>query len=239
MDMALSCHAVSGPVNAVAGAVAGCRRRGEAVAAVERRARQDEREPSASISAVSVATHRESSPPGAELRVAVITVSDTRTPKTNRSGDLVEALLTRAGFRVAGRDLLPDEPDQIAARVRALADGAEVDAVLLTGGTGVAARDGTVEALTPLLDRRLDGFGELFRALSYAEIGPAAMLSRALGGTRGKVAIFAMPGSPAAVELALGKLILPELGHLVGQLRQGSGGHAVESGSNHVHGARD
>lgn len=162
--------------------------------------------------------HRHVSPRAADIRVAVITVSDTRTLQTDESGSLAEALTEKAGFHVTRRDLVRDEPMEIAGRVRALVDGHDVEAILLTGGTGVAGRDATVEALSPLFERRLEGFGELFRMLSYAEVGAAAMLSRAAGGTIGRVAVFAMPGSPAAVQLALGKLILPELRHLIGLL---------------------
>jgi len=168
---------------------------------------------------VSASHHRQAGPVAADIRVAVITVSDTRTLQTDESGSLADALTTKAGYHVTRRDLVRDEPAEIAARVRALVDDRSVDAVLLTGGTGVAGRDATVEALAPLLERRLEGFGELFRTLSFAEVGAAAMLSRALGGTIGPVAVFAMPGSPAAVQLALGKLILPELRHLVGLLK--------------------
>jgi molybdopterin adenylyltransferase len=194
---------------------------------------------------VSASLHRKAAPAAGEIRVAIITVSDTRTLQTDESGSLAEALTTAAGFQVVPRQLVPDEPAQIAARVRELCQRREVDVVLLTGGTGLAARDGTVEALTPLLDRRLDGFGELFRMLSFAEVGAAAMLSRALGGTLGRVALFAMPGSPAAVQLALGRLILPELRHLVGQLRNAGGAHQITGGPSapvgspeHGHGAR-
>jgi len=171
---------------------------------------------------VSASHHRQAGPAPADIRVAVITVSDTRTLQTDESGSLAEALTQKAGFHVTRRELVRDEPAEIAARVRALIDGLEVDVVLLTGGTGVAGRDATVEALAPLFERRLEGFGELFRMLSFAEVGAAAMLSRAAGGTIGRVAVFAMPGSPAAVQLALGKLILPELRHLIGQLRPAS-----------------
>lgn len=177
---------------------------------------------------MSATHHRHAGPRAADIHVAVITVSDTRTLQTDESGSLAEALTEKAGFHVTRRDLVRDEPTEIAARVRALLDGHDVDAVLLTGGTGVAGRDATVEALSPLFERRLEGFGELFRMLSYAEVGAAAMLSRAAGGTIGRVAVFAMPGSPAAVQLALGKLILPELRHLIGQLRPApvsAGGH--------------
>jgi molybdenum cofactor biosynthesis protein B len=168
---------------------------------------------------VTAAKHRQAAPAAGDVRVAVITVSDTRTLQTDESGSLAQALTTKAGYQVTVRELLPDEPAQIAARVHALAASGQVDAVFLTGGTGVSARDGTVEAIAPLLDRELDGFGELFRMLSFAEVGAAAMLSRALGGTIGSLAVFAMPGSPAAVQLALPRLILPELAHLIGQLK--------------------
>jgi len=186
---------------------------------------------------VTAAKHRDAAPAAREVRVAVITVSDTRTLQTDESGSLAQALTIQAGYHVTVRELLPDEPAQIAARVRALAAGGQVDAVLLTGGTGVSMRDGTVEAIAPLLDRRLDGFGELFRMLSFAEVGAAAMLSRALGGTIGQVAVFALPGSPAAVQLALPRLILPELAHLLGQLKP-RGGAPVERGGEPHHGGR-
>ena len=133
---------------------------------------------------------------------------------------MILALAAKAGFETVGRDLLPDDPDVVRARVRTLLGGGGVDVILLTGGTGVAPRDSTVEAVVPLFDRRLDGFGELFRMLSFAEVGPAAMLSRASAGVAGKVAVFVMPGSPAGVRLALERLILPELAHLVGELRR-------------------
>jgi len=189
---------------------------------------------------VSASHHRLAGPAAADIRVAVITVSDTRTLQTDESGSLAEALTAKAGFHVTRRDLVRDEPADIAARVRTLVEGQEVDAVLLTGGTGVAGRDATVEALTPLFERRLEGFGELFRMLSFAEVGAAAMLSRAAGGTIGRVAVFAMPGSPAAVQLALGKLILPELRHLIGQLKPGAAAPpATERGARHGHDGAD
>ena len=186
---------------------------------------------------MAVAQHRNAAPAAREVRVAVITVSDTRTLQTDESGSLAQALTIQAGYHVTVRELLPDEPTQIAARVRALAAGRQVDVVLLTGGTGVSARDGTVEAIAPLLDRRLEGFGELFRMLSFAEVGAAAMLSRALGGTIGQMAVFAMPGSPAAVQLALPRLILPELAHLLGQLKP-RGSVPIERAGEPHHGDR-
>jgi molybdenum cofactor biosynthesis protein B len=144
----------------------------------------------------------------------VVTVSDTRTPADDRSGDLIAELLAAAGHSVADRSIVPDEPEAVAAVVRALVERSEVAAILLTGGTGVAPRDQTPEAIAALFTKELPGFGELFRMLSYQEIGSAAMLSRACAGMIDHTALFLMPGSTAAVRLALERLILPELGHL-------------------------
>jgi molybdenum cofactor biosynthesis protein B len=152
---------------------------------------------------------------------AVLTVSDTRTLETDSGGALAVELLEGAGHPVVRREIVRDEPAEIAAALRrALADEA-VGAVVLTGGTGVAPRDVTPEAVTPLLERTLPGFGELFRQLSYAEIGAAAMLSRALAGLAAGRVVFALPGSRGALRLALERLILPELGHLAGEARKG------------------
>jgi molybdenum cofactor biosynthesis protein B len=169
---------------------------------------------------VTVPEHKAKAP-AAPLRLAVVTVSDTRTAATDVAGDLAGSLIGAAGLVVASRDLVPDDEEAIRARVRALLAGGAADAVLLTGGTGISPRDRTVEAVLPLIERRLDGFGELFRMLSFEEIGPAAMLSRAVAGVAGRVALFAVPGSPAAVRLALERLILPELRHVLGELRRG------------------
>jgi len=173
---------------------------------------------------VSVSQHQAYAPARAEIRVAIFTVSDSRTPENDEGGNLVDMHVRMAEYTVVMRDILPDDADLVRDRVRALVDADAADAVLLTGGTGVSPRDRTPEALLPLFDRRLDGFGELFRMLSFAEIGAAAMLSRAVAGTIGRVVVFAMPGSPAGAALALDRLILPELGHLVGQLRRGGTG---------------
>lgn len=154
------------------------------------------------------------------VRCSVLTVSDSRTAADDKSGDLIQELLEAGGHEVAERSIVPDEPARVKPLVLAAIARPDVDAVLLTGGTGIAPRDSTVEAVEPLLERRLDGFGELFRALSYQEIGAAAMLSRALAGTSGRTAIFLMPGSSGAVRLAVERLILPELAHLIGQLRR-------------------
>jgi molybdenum cofactor biosynthesis protein B len=148
---------------------------------------------------------------------AVVTVSDTRTEATDSGGALLAERLAAAGHAVVERRIVPDEREAIASAVRELVAREDVRAVILTGGTGVAPRDVTPDALTTLLEREIPGFGELFRALSYAEVGPAALLSRALAGlVRGRV-VIALPGSRAAVRLALEKLILPELGHLAAE----------------------
>ncbi len=146
----------------------------------------------------------------------VITVSDSRTLDTDKSGKLAAELLTEAGHQVRSRLIVVDEPEQIRAAVLEQASNSEVELVLLTGGTGVSPRDQTPEAVAPLLVKELSGFGELFRSLSYAEIGPAAMLSRAIGGIGPeRTLIFALPGSTGAVRLGVEKLIAPELGHLL------------------------
>lgn len=150
----------------------------------------------------------------------VLTVSDTRTPDTDASGRAICSLLAAAGHLLTGQAIVRDEPTDVASRVReALAD-AETQAVITTGGTGITSRDGTFEAIDTLLDKRLDGFGEIFRLLSFQEIGPAAMMSRAMAGTVGRKAIFVLPGSENAVRLAMTRLILPELGHVIQQLKK-------------------
>jgi molybdenum cofactor biosynthesis protein B len=157
--------------------------------------------------------HRAASP--ASVRVYVLTVSDTRTPANDTSGDAIAALLEEAGHAVAGRDLVRDEPEDVRAKVGAQLDRAETQAVIVTGGTGISSRDTSYEAVQSLLEKRLDGFGELFRMLSYQEIGSAAMLSRASAGLARRKIVISLPGSEHAVRLAMTKLILPELGHLV------------------------
>jgi len=148
---------------------------------------------------------------------AVLTVSDTRTLETDTGGALVAELLQGAGHPVAWRRIVRDEAAQIAAAVSGALEDAGVRALIVTGGTGVAPRDVTPESVEPLLERSVPGFGELFRALSFQEIGSAALLSRALAGlARGRV-VFVLPGSRGAVRLALERLILPELGHLAAE----------------------
>jgi molybdenum cofactor biosynthesis protein B len=148
------------------------------------------------------------------IRCGIITISDTRTPETDTSGAAIRVALVEQGHQIERYVVVKDEPKQIAALVRELAD-AGCQVVLTNGGTGVARRDSTFEAIDALLDKRLPGFGELFRMLSYQEIGPAAMLSRATAGLIGGTLVFCMPGSTAAVRLAMERLILPELPHLI------------------------
>ncbi len=154
------------------------------------------------------------------VRVFVLTVSDTRTEETDEGGALARALLTEAGHVIAGSAIVKDDPSAVRACIaEAAARGtgeAGVDVLISTGGTGISRRDSTYEAISALFSKRLDGFGELFRMLSYAEIGSAAMLSRAVAGllADSHLVVFALPGSPSAVRLGLEKLIIPELGHL-------------------------
>ncbi len=165
----------------------------------------------------SAAEHRQQAPDS--VGCAVITVSDTRTLETDKSGQTISDLLEQAGQTVVRRVVVPDEPEQLrAALTRAMAEHA-VDAILLTGGTGLAARDQTPETLAELYTKEIPGYGELLRMLSYEEIGAAAMLSRASGGLIGRTLVLTMPGSTAAVRLAMEKIILPELGHLVEHAR--------------------
>jgi molybdenum cofactor biosynthesis protein B len=159
--------------------------------------------------------HRKAAP--SSVATAVVTVSDTRTVETDKGGALVAELLASAGHEVVSRDIVRDEAEAISASVSELLSGDRVRAIILTGGTGIAPRDVTPESVEPLLERVIPGFGELFRSLSYADIGSAALLSRAVAGiSQGKI-VFVIPGSRGAVGLAMEKLILPELGHLAGE----------------------
>jgi molybdopterin adenylyltransferase len=148
----------------------------------------------------------------------VLTISDSKTPETDTSGQLIRELLAAAGHGVVGHAIVRDEPAQVAAIVREGCANPALQAFILTGGTGVTSRDATFEAVEALLDKRLSGFGELFRMLSYHEIGAAAMLSRAQAGVVQGRALFSLPGSPSACRLALEKLIIPELGHLLREI---------------------
>jgi len=153
------------------------------------------------------------------VRCAVITASDTRTAATDTSGQRIKDLLATQNHHVVWYQVLKDEPVQIAAAVRALLEQPDVDAIIINGGTGIAPRDTTFEAIQGLLEKEISGFGELFRMLSYQDIGSAAMLTRATAGVaKGKV-VVSLPGSTGAVELAMTKLLLPELGHMLFLLR--------------------
>jgi len=164
---------------------------------------------------VSSQDHKAAAP--AHLRVFVLTVSDTRTDATDTSGAAIIELLKEAGHQIAGKAIEPDEAARVAELVRQHAVIGDVDAIITNGGTGLTSRDSTFEAIDALLTKRLPGFGELFRMLSYEDIGAAAMMSRACAGTIGKIVVISLPGSEKAVRLAMTKLVIPELGHLVQQ----------------------
>ena len=159
--------------------------------------------------------HKAAAPRAVHCRI--LTISDTRSLDTDESGRIVEEALEAAGHVVDSREVVPDDPDAISDRLRQWVQSG-VPVVLTNGGTGIAARDTTYEAVCAVLEKRLDGFGELFRMLSYQEIGAAAMLSRAVAGVAGRTLIIAMPGSSGAVRTAMDKLVVPELGHLVQQI---------------------
>ena len=159
--------------------------------------------------------HKAAAPAG--VRVFVLTVSDTRTDATDTAGGAIIELLKAEGHSIAGKAIEKDEPARVAELVRQQAVIGDVDAIVTTGGTGLTSRDSTFEAIDALLTKRLPGFGELFRMLSYQDIGAAAMMSRACAGTIGKVVVISLPGSEKAVRLAMTKLVIPELAHLVQQ----------------------
>jgi molybdopterin adenylyltransferase len=152
---------------------------------------------------------------------AIITVSDTRTPETDTSGKAIDRLLQAAGHRVISYQIIPDEPTQIQAELdRAVASDPRIQAIVFNGGTGISTRDTTYDAIAMKLTKTLPGFGEIFRLLSYQEIGSRAIASRAVAGTYEQLLVFSLPGSSGAVRLAMEQLILPELVHLVTQLQQ-------------------
>jgi molybdenum cofactor biosynthesis protein B len=157
---------------------------------------------------------------GSHLRlwIAVVTASDSRTPETDESGGVIRSMLERAGHTIAHYEVMPDSPERI--RQAVIEYLPNVDAIIVNGGTGISARDTTIEAIRPLLSRELEGFGELFRMLSYQEIGSAAFLSRALAGISHRKIVVALPGSPDACRLAMEKLLIPELGHMAHLLKQ-------------------
>src|SRR5260221_8357544 len=187
---------------------------------------------------MSDAEHKAAGP--ARVRCFVVTVSDTRTEATDRSGAAIIDLLTSFGHVVEGRTIVKDEPILVRDIVERQLANPDVEVVITTGGTGITSRDSTYEAVDALLQKRLDGFGELFRMLSYEEIGSAAMMSRACAGMANGKIVVSLPGSESAVRLAMGRLLLPELGHLVQQAsrwRRGSGVGIRDSriASVHVH----
>jgi molybdenum cofactor biosynthesis protein B len=151
------------------------------------------------------------------VRCFIVTVSDTRTEATDTSGRAIADLLTAAGHVVAGRAIVKDDAEMVRGTLERQLAVADVPAIITTGGTGVTARDSTYEVVSSLLQKRLDGFGELFRMLSFQQIGPAAMMSRACAGIVAGHVVVSLPGSEAAVRLALERLLIPELGHLVQQ----------------------
>jgi molybdenum cofactor biosynthesis protein B len=170
----------------------------------------------------SVAQHRDMG--RGPVGCAVLTISDTRTTRTDTGGQLIVDALAAAGHRVVRRAIAKDEPEQILRWLDEAASDPDVRVILTTGGTGISPRDTTYDVVSRVLEKRLDGFGELFRMLSYQDVGAAAMLSRAIGGTyRGRV-LLCMPGSPNAVRLAVEKLILPEIGHLAWEVARASAG---------------
>jgi molybdenum cofactor biosynthesis protein B len=154
------------------------------------------------------------------VRCFIVTVSDTRTVTTDTSGRAISDLLTAAGHKVTGLVIVKDEPALVRSEIERQLASRNADAIITTGGTGITSRDSTFEAVDALLEKRLDGFGELFRMLSFEQIGPAAMMSRATAGLAAGRIIIALPGSEHAVRLAMERLVIPELGHLVQQARK-------------------
>ncbi|RDU36202.1 molybdenum cofactor biosynthesis protein [Neobacillus piezotolerans] len=168
---------------------------------------------------MSVQEHKKEAPRYVSCKV--ITVSDTRDENTDKSGQLIMSLLESNGHKVAGYAIVKDEGELIKAEVLSGCADPEIDVVLTNGGTGIAVRDVTIETVKKLFDKEITGFGELFRMLSYQEdIGSAAILSRAAAGVVNNRAVFSIPGSSGAVKLAMNKLILPEIGHVVRELKK-------------------
>jgi len=166
---------------------------------------------------MSLETHRRESPQ--RIRFAVLTISDTRDVQSDLGGAYIVERIEAAGHAVVRRSIQRDEPQEISAALRAAAADPTCDLVLTTGGTGIAPRDHTYSTLRGIFESEIPGFGELFRQLSYEQIGPAAILSRAIGGLLGGKVVLSLPGSPKALRLAMDAIILPEAGHLVGQTR--------------------
>ena len=166
----------------------------------------------------SVHRHRESAPE--HVRLAVLTISDTRTPENDTGGDTIEELMRGAGHEIVERRIVRDDAARIRTELVNLLARPDVDAIITTGGTGISARDTTYEVVDRMLEKKLDGFGEIFRVLSYEEIGAAAILSRAVAGAVGTKLVACLPGSRNAVRLAVEKLLVPEISHVVFELRK-------------------
>ena len=172
---------------------------------------------------MSVHEHHRGQGANLHLNLGVLTSSDSRSPETDTSGNMIAELLIKAGHQVGYRAVLPDDLEALRAAVEEHL--AVLDGIIITGGTGIGTRDVTIEAVRPLLDKELDGFGELFRMLSFQEIGSAAMMSRAIAGISNHRLIVALPGSPAACRLAMDRLLIPELGHIAGLLKGPTDSH--------------
>jgi len=166
---------------------------------------------------VTVHEHKEKA--AKSLGIMVITVSDTRVETTDQSGQVIKEMLVGAGHRIVGYQIVQDEPNEIENLLRQTLGRKDLEVIILNGGTGIAPRDGTYEVVDRLMQKRLDGFGEIFRYLSYQDIGSAAIMSRACAGIAGDKVMISLPGSKGAVQLAMGQLVLPEMGHMVSQLR--------------------
>ena len=162
--------------------------------------------------------HREAAPE--TVRVAVLTISDTRTPETDTGGDVVEETMRGAGHEVVARGIVRDEAASIRTQLTDVLARSDVDAVVTTGGTGISGRDTTYEVVERMIEKKLDGFGEIFRMLSYEEIGAAAVLSRAVAGAVGSKLVASLPGSRNAVRLGMEKLLVPEIAHIVFELQK-------------------
>lgn len=166
-----------------------------------------------------MAVHEHKEKAKKSVRCFVVTVSDTRDQNTDTSGQTIKKYLTDEGHPTAGYRIVKDEPAEIEALLREALGISEIDAVIVNGGTGISPRDGTYEVVSRLLEKKLDGFGEIFRYLSYLDIGSAAIMSRAAAGTACGKILISLPGSRGAVTLAMEKLILPEIRHMVSQLQ--------------------
>lgn len=155
------------------------------------------------------------------VQCMIVTISDTRTESTDKSGNLMIELLKQEGHTITSREIVPDDSKLIREKVIAACENPDVDVILTNGGTGISFRDVTIETIDNILDKEIPGFGELFRVLSYQEdIGSSAIMSRAIAGVSNHTAIFTTPGSTGAVKLAMNKLILPELSHIVSEIKK-------------------